>query len=379
MKICYVCPKFYPRDVPLYEYTQRLAQLGCEVTLIAFRGEGELAQEQVDNVWVERVTTDSTARGDRFRPIFFQFLRDAQEVLKKGKWDLVNVRNLPAASAVPLWNRHKKTVWVLEIQSPPLHGGWRSAFSMARTRLDARAFHHTLVHSQAVLEDYFGHGRTNVSEIPIGVNFDHFHPGDAPELRAELGYQPQHTVFLYSGVISPKRTLHKLIEAFVLAYQQLPDLRFLFLGEGSSVPDLQHFAHEKGVGEQVTFAGHIPYPQMPEYMRVADIGLAYVPVVSWFDNAPVLKTMESLAAGLPTIATATRGNHAYIQHGQNGLLVEDNPTALAQAMVQLAQDKALQEKFRQGRQDILKYNWPDIVNKVLYPQYLRLYDQHLKK
>jgi glycosyltransferase involved in cell wall biosynthesis len=295
--------------------------------------------------------------------------------LAKQEWDLVNVRNLPAASAVPLWNRHKKTAWILEIQSPPLHGGLRATFSKYRTRLDALAFHHTLVHSQAVLEDYFGHGRRNVSELPIGVDFEHFRPGQAPELRASLGYQPHHTIFLYSGVISPKRTLHKLIEAFEIAHHQLPDLRFMFLGEGSDVPHLQQLTHEKGLAEYITFLGYIPYQKMPEYMRVADIGLAYVPVVSWFNKAPVLKTMESIAAGLPTIATATQGNHAYIQHGHNGFLVEDNPNALAQAMIQLAQDKALQEQFRRGRQDILKYNWPDIVDNFLYPTYLRVHNE----
>lgn len=374
MKIGYICPKFYAGEIPLYEYTQGLAALGCEVHAIVTGRPGEAARERVGGVWVERVAPDLSASNEHFRFAFIAFLRAAMAAVgRSADWDVVNVRNLPGAAALPLrYGRHARA-WVLEIQSPPLHSGWRAALSNYRVRLESRAFATTLVHAQSVAEEIFGGDNGRFVELPIGVDLAHFKPGRNAALRATLGVAPDDILLIYTGAIKPIRTLDRLILAFAQAQETLGNLHLLFVGEGSDLPRLHGMAAAQPWGERVHFAGLVSYEAMPAYMQAADIGLGYVPVVPWFDKAPVLKTMESLASGLPTVATATQGNRAYIEHGVSGFLVADTPPAIAEAVVTLARDEPLRRTLgRNGRQAMNAYRWSHIVENILLPTYSAL-------
>jgi glycosyltransferase involved in cell wall biosynthesis len=374
MKICYILPKFYGGEVPFFEYTQGLARHGHEVHALVTGREGEPRFEQVGNVQVERIAPDQSVSNQDFRFSFLQFLLDARQALdRQNGWDLINLRNLPGASMLPRFSRNRQSsVWVLEIQSPPLHGGWRSTISSYRIRLDARSFATTLVHAQEVAQDIFGSNSDRFVELPIGVDFDHFCPGKNPVLREKLGINPNEIVFIYTGTIRPIRRLHRVVLAFHLALQSVPNSHLLLVGEGHDVPRLKELAQSLGIASQVHFIGLVSYENMPAIMHASDISLGYVPQDPWFDKAPVLKTMEALACGLPTIATATQGNQKYITDGVNGILSGDMPDALASAMVKLASDQSLRARYSNGRKYIDSYQWKRIVNDILNPTYERL-------
>lgn len=373
MKIGYICPKTYPGEVPLFEYTQRLAGMGCDVHVIASWREGEPVEEKVGPVQVTRINPNASAQNDRFQPAFFKFLLDAYKIVSKNEnWDIINIRNLPGEAFLPLSARKQRYAWVLEIQSPPLHGQFRSLFSRYRIRVEGKAFDKIFVHSQSVGEDIFGKKNKNFIELPIGVNFNHFKPGENSILRNELGISVNEKLLIYSGVIKPKRTLDKIILAFNLAQQSLGYLRLIFVGEGGDLPRLKNLADQLGLKEKIHFVGYVPYANIPEYMQAADIGLGYVPITPWFDKAPVLKTMEALASGLPTIATATKGNQAYIKDGETGFLVDDNPNAIAKAIVEICENERLRKQFQQGREHIGHFDWDNIVRDILFPAYLQL-------
>jgi glycosyltransferase involved in cell wall biosynthesis len=378
VKICYICPHFYSGEVPFFEYTQGLAKLGHEVHAIVTGREDEPQSEQVGGVMVERIAADRSETHTSFQLSFLQFLTDAQHsVDRQHDWDVINIRNLPGASLLPrVYNRDQTCSWVLEIQSPPLHKGWRSTISNYRIRLEARSFATTLVHAQEVAEDIFGSDNGRFVELPIGVDFDHFRPGKNPAMRQKLGIESDEIVFIYSGTIKPVRQLHRVIQAFQQVIQDAHNSHLIIVGEGMDVPRLQHITNSLNLASRVHFLGLVPYADMPSVMQAADIGLGYVPIVPWFDKAPVLKTMESLASGLPTIATATKGNQAYIKDGVDGLLVDDTPEALANAMITLAKSSELRSKFSNGRQAIDEYQWTRIVADILQPTYQQIVANH---
>ena len=374
MKICYIAPKFYGGSIPFYEYTQNLAAHGHQVRVLVPGREGEAALESVGGVTVERIAADHSARQQDFRLSFIHFLLAAHRALARHpEWDIITMRNLPGVSLLPRFHREQRSAkWVLEIMSPPLHASWRTIFSNYRIRLEARSFAAVLVHAQAVAEDIFGAGNERFVELPIGVDFDHFCPGENPALRRELGISPDEILFIYTGSIMPIRQLDRLLHGFSLAQRAAQNLHLLFVGTGLAMRQLQELATALNVAARVHFAGLVAYADMPGYMHAADIGLGYVPMVPWFDKAPVLKTMESLASGLPTIATATHGNQLYIKDGVNGLLVQDTPEAIARAMRELATNASLRSEFNNGREFIDAYQWQHIVGTVLNPTYKRL-------
>jgi glycosyltransferase involved in cell wall biosynthesis len=374
MKICYIAPKFYGGNIPFFEYTQGLAAYGHQVHVLVPGREGEADLERVGGVTVERIAADHSARQQDFRFSFLHFLYSAHCALARHPdWDIITVRNLPGVSLLPRFHRKQRTAkWVLEIMSPPLHANWRTIVSNYRIRFEARSFAEVLVHAQAVGEDIFGGRNGRFVELPIGVDFDHFCPGKNPDLRQALEILPDEILFIYTGSIMPIRQLDKLLHGFSLAQRAEKNLHLLFVGTGLAMAQLKELATTLDVDSRVHFAGLVAYEEIPGYMHAADIGLGYVPMVTSFDKAPVLKTMESLASGLPTIATATLGNQLYIKDGVNGLLVQDTPEALAQAMCKLATNATLRSQFENGREFIDAYQWQRIVGDVLNPTYERL-------
>ena len=377
MKICYICPNYYKGEVPFYEYTQGLARLGHEVHAVVTRREGEPRFEQVNGVSVERIAPDHSSSYDGYQFSFLQFLMKSRQAIdRQNNWDVINLRNLPGVSLLPrVYNRDQGGSWVLEIQSPPLHQGWRSTLSNYRIRFEASAFSTTLVHAQVVAEEIFGSGSGRFVELPIGVDFNHFRPGKNPSLRQDLGVSPDEILFIYTGAIMPIRQLDRLVLGFDQALQTMGNLHLLLVGDGLAVPELQELVSSLDLASHVHFLGRISYDDMPETMQAADVGLGYVPMVPWYDKAPVLKTMESMASGLPTIATATEGNRAYIEDGIDGLLVDDTPEALSQAMIKLADNNDLRLKFSRGRQAIDSFRWTRIVENILEPTYQQIVEK----
>jgi len=372
MRIAYVCYAFYPGEAPFLAQTQELAKLGAEVYAIALRRDNEPAEGRVGDVCVLRVFDRPYAYEGTYKD-FLRFLgHAASQLATLPRLDIVNVRNSPGASFVRHWAHNQARRWVMEIQSPPLHGEFRAQLSNVRTRLEARAFDLTLVHRQAVGEAIFGQSTGRFVECPAGVDFDHFVPGRNSALRENLGVQQGDLLVIYTGSIEPRRTLHTMLAGFEQANRSLGNLHLLVVGNGSDLPRLRSLADDMGIADKTHFVGYVPYAQMPTYMQAADIGLCYVPVTPWFDKAPVLKTLESLASGLPTIATATQGNQAYIRHGQNGWLVDDSPSSIAEGIHTLCLHDDLRLAFRNGRDSIRAYDWSRIVRDVLLPAYATL-------
>ena len=373
MRIAYICRHPYPGNVPLFVHTQKLAELGCDVVVFALKRTGESPSERYGAVQVERIALYEP--GSNQQKSVARFLRQAKRGLDSHEaFDIVHATNLIGISLPPRLSRRKATGWVFEIRSPPLRGPWRSLISRQRIRLEATAFDLTLVHAQAVGTAIFGdNGR--FEELPIGVDLEHFVPGRNVQLRTELGLSNDDLVALYVGTVSKKRGLWNMLEGFAKAAHQVSNLHLLVLGwpEHTWRTEMQPYIDKFEIANKVHYCGYRPYPDMPPYFQAADIGLGFVPVTPWYDKAPVLKTMEYLAAGLPVVATTTEGNGLYISHEENGLLVDDTPEAFAAGIIRVATNSCLRDRFKGvARESIRSYSWQAIVSEKLLPAYERV-------
>jgi len=195
----------------------------------------------------------------------------------------------------------------------------------------------------------------------------------APGVRERHGIGADEPVLIYTGNLDPDREIERLLAAFAQAAQQIPRLRLLIVGRGKALDDLQALARHLHIAERVTFAGFVPFDQVPGYLSVADVALAPVPIHSPYYQQPPTKTVEYLAAGLPTIASDTEGNRVFIRHHHNGLLAGDTPAELAAAIVELVSDPALQQRLRAvARESVTAFDWDYIVREQLIPFYQRV-------
>ena len=156
--------------------------------------------------------------------------------------------------------------------------------------------------------------------------FDH-PPISKSAKRAELGIAADAPVLGAVGRLAPQKGFDILLRAVPLVLAQRPDARFLIAGEGEMKEALQAAAAQLGIEHAVRLLGR--RTDVEELLQIFDL---FVSSSRWEGLPTVL--LESIAAGVPVVATRVSGTVELVQDQVNGLLVPpEDPEALASAIL----------------------------------------------
>ena len=174
----------------------------------------------------------------------------------------------------------------------------------------------------------------------------------ASPYRQELNISADKIVALYSGNMGGKQGLEILAQAAqIIAAQPNLQIQFVFCGHGAGRAELEHAC---ATLNNVMFLDLQPLERLSELLGLADIHL----LPQRADAADLVmpsKLTGMLASGKAVIATAqpeTELGQVVSKHANCGLIVEpENPHALAEAIVQLANDADTRHRYgSSGRQ-----------------------------
>lgn len=209
-----------------------------------------------------------------------------------------------------------------------------------------------------VLSDHVGrftaeHGRVRpdaLRRVYYGIDPEPFARAaamDAEEraaLRAELGFAPQHVVFVCVARFAPQKAHDVLLAAFERARERAPDARLLLVGGdpfGDGRERTEALARSLGLSEggRVVFAGI--RRDVPRLCGAADVF-----VMSSLWEGLGLVFLEAMAARLPVLATDVSAVPEVVRDGETGRLVPARDAhALAAGMVELAGDPELRARL----------------------------------
>jgi glycosyltransferase involved in cell wall biosynthesis len=181
-----------------------------------------------------------------------------------------------------------------------------------------------------------------------GVDTTRFHPGDGGALRAELGLGPdERVVGMFASFKEQKN--HPL--AFAAAKRVLeaePRARFVFVGDmlwaglhGSDAykERMDRLVDEMGIRERCLFLGN--RSDVAELYRACDVTL----LPSLFEGTPNV-VLESLASGVPVVATDVADNRIIIPEDEVGHVVAlGDPDALADRLLGLLRNEDKRARF----------------------------------
>jgi len=165
--------------------------------------------------------------------------------------------------------------------------------------------------------------------------------GSRTATRATLGLDPQTLALVIVGNLIPYKGHADLLSALGQAAPRLPsDWRLLIVGRDEGIASsLQAQSAELGIAHNVTFLD--TRNDVPEILSACDIGIL-CSHQEGFSNA----VLEGMASGLPMIVTDVGGNAEAVIDGECGIVVPPrNPARLAEAIVRLANDPALQTRL----------------------------------
>ncbi len=174
-----------------------------------------------------------------------------------------------------------------------------------------------------------------------GINLEHFRRDGAAgvQIRKNIGIADGEMVLLFAGRLDHQKGVDILIDAFGQAAPKLEKCHLLIAGQGLQETMLRDKIQHSNLSDVVFMLGFCR--EIQQVMAAADI---LIMPSRWEGFG--LSAAEAMAASLPVIATKVEGLSEVVVDGVTGLLVPpENSKLLADAIVQLVQDKGLREKF----------------------------------
>jgi glycosyltransferase involved in cell wall biosynthesis len=165
------------------------------------------------------------------------------------------------------------------------------------------------------------------------------------DLRSELGLDPATPLLATVAVFRPQKGLSVLLDAFAEIVRAVPDAHLVLAGDGELRPELQAQTARLGLTERVHFLGF--RDDIDAILRSADVAL----LSSDYEGTPLV-IYESIANGTPVVSTDVGGLRDIVEDGRSGRLVpRRNPTALAEATIELLRSPALRERLAREAAD----------------------------
>lgn len=179
--------------------------------------------------------------------------------------------------------------------------------------------------------------------------------GGTDKLRSELGLGTDEKVVLSIGTLSHKKGYRNLLKAFVLLRDKTGDekLRLVLVGDGPERSRLERHARRLGAEKQIVFTGH--RDDSKSFFGLAD---AFA-LPSLREGTPNV-LLESMAAGVPAVATAVGGIPDLAENEDALLVSKDDPAALADALKMLMQSSALGEALTAAAEEVVDAHTPQI-------------------
>jgi len=201
----------------------------------------------------------------------------------------------------------------------------------------------TITENALVRAWLLAHGETaeRIRVIPNGIDLKHFSKNpDAP--KSDEGMRPRFVVGFF-GRLSPEKAPDLFVE-IAARFKDERRIRFLLAGDGPMMDEITRLAGELGLDGKLEFLG---FTDCREYLTQCDVVIA----PSRLDGRPN-SVMESLAMGIPVIASDVGGMGELIANGHTGYLCDSGQVEqFAEKLAVLFKDRVLCKRLGEnGRQ-----------------------------
>ncbi|MCX7867337.1 MAG: glycosyltransferase family 4 protein [Limisphaera sp.] len=232
---------------------------------------------------------------------------------------------------------------------------------------------HFVVVADAMARQYLaaGIGRPDqYTRIYSGFDLEPFlQARNDPERRARLGAGPQDLLVGKVARLFKLKGHDDLLDVAPALVRKVPQLKFVFLGDGAWRGRLEARVRALGLAEHVRFVGLVPPAEIPAWMGILDV----VVHLSRREGLP-RALPQALAAGKPVVAYACDGAPEVCRPGETGFLVTPGDRAgLEQAILRLLQDAGLRQRLgQQGRAWVRQHFDVQTMVDALHALYVRL-------
>jgi glycosyltransferase involved in cell wall biosynthesis len=172
-----------------------------------------------------------------------------------------------------------------------------------------------------------------------GIDVEHVVAADPVNVHETFWLPHQAPVVGNVAALVPHKGQRYLIEAAHLVVQEIPDARFVILGEGELREQLERQVHDHHLEKHVLLPG----------FRTDVLGCIKgfdLFVMSSVTEGLGTSLLDAMACSRPIVATTAGGIPEIVEDGINGLLVPPRDArALADAIIRALRDTSLRQRF----------------------------------
>lgn len=230
--------------------------------------------------------------------------------------------------------------------------GWKANFAVDRAV--GKCVDRYIAVSEAngrYLIDEKGLPAKKVKVIRNGSDVRRFDPEYKPTgaLKTSLGFGESDPVLVVVARLEPQKGHNILLHAMPAILNEFPKVKLLCVGDGVLRAELAELTQVLGLEQSVRFVG--AQSNVEDWLALAEMSV----LPSFYEGLPLV-AIESLAAGVPVVATDVDGTPEIVVNGKTGLTVPTNdPKALAQAICLLLHSPELRRQLgAAGRQWVLQ-------------------------
>ncbi len=203
-------------------------------------------------------------------------------------------------------------------------------------------------------------------KFKININID--------EKKKELGIKPKEKIVGVVAKLWEGKGHETILEAAPQVIKEIPDVKFLFVGEGYLREKLETQVRELGLSNNIIFTGF--RADIPEITATFDLAL----LVSLFEGMGRV-LLEAMVMRKPVVATKVGGIVDVVRDGETGILVPPGDAdALAKAIVTLLKDEELARRMGEaGRKRIdERFTARTMVERIteVYEELIESTDEH---
>jgi glycosyltransferase involved in cell wall biosynthesis len=145
---------------------------------------------------------------------------------------------------------------------------------------------------------------------------------------------------IHLGRLRKYKAVDVVLKSFVRVRREVANAQLVVVGDGPELAALKRLAQRLGLGEAVSFTGHVRGDAVVEWLNRAHVCVNASPKEGWG-----LTVVEANACGVPVVGSDRPGLRDSIRDGETGFLVPyGNVDAFAEKTVALLSDRALWQR-----------------------------------
>ncbi len=257
------------------------------------------------------------------------------------------------------------TKWVVDVKTPSLVEGKRKRRRRFKSFLLQFYVEKIFTLSRDSVETWIPFLFRKTYIYPLGIQLSNF-------ISKTYNHDPKRIKckkFVFIGTLHKVRKIDFLIKAInqMSKNNYSTGIKFDFYGDGNAREELQQLANNLKLQDVVKFHGLIPQQKLNALLGNYDAGIAYVPNEK-YEKSPSLKSLEYIAAGLPTMVSDTLGHREYLKYDLHFDFFENNIDSFCEVIKKMIVIGVNYKDIEKNLESIKQFDYEILAKKIILPE-----------